>query len=249
MKKLLFCHMMILMIFLMSSTRVWAETLTLATGEWTPYSSETLEGYGFITEIITEVLTEMNMTPEYAFHPWTRCYSLVKRGKVWAAFPYSYTEERAEEVLFSETIGESTTKFFYYNKGQSYPYERLEDLRPYKLAGVKGYFYEQDFQHAGLDVSYTSDELSALKRLAAGRVDLMPMNELVGWALIQKHFPAEAKNFGTLEKAYDTNELKLIVSKDFPNASELLQRFNEALRHVTQSDAYRAIFTKYGLQP
>ncbi len=34
-----------------------AESLPLATGEWSPYTSEALEGYGFITEIITEVLT------------------------------------------------------------------------------------------------------------------------------------------------------------------------------------------------
>ena len=233
---------------MVNSAYVRAEKLTLATGEWTPYSSETLEGYGFITEIVTEVMVEMGLTPKYEFHSWTRCYSLVKRGRVWAAFPYSYTAERAQDVLFSDTIGESTTKFFYYNKEQPYPYERLEDLRPYKLAGVKGYFYEQDFQENGLDVSYTSDELSALKRLAAGRVDLMPMNELVGWALIQKHFPAEAEKFGTLEKAYDTNELKLIVSKEFPEGQELLQQFNEALQRVKQTDAYRAIFTKYGLQ-
>jgi polar amino acid transport system substrate-binding protein len=152
-------------------------------------------------------------------------------------------------VLFSETIGESTTKFFYYNKKQPFSYESLEDLRPYKLAGVKGYFYEQDFQDNGLDVSYTSDELSALRRLIAGRVDLMPLNELVGWALIRKHFPDKAEKFGDLEKAYDTSELKLIVSKEYAGGTELLQQFNETLQQVKQTEAYRAIFTKYGLQP
>lgn len=249
MKTLTFCRMMVLGVLLMSSPCLGAETLTLATGEWTPYSSETLEGYGFITEIISETLSQMGVTPQYEFYPWARCYSLVKRGKVWAAFPYSFTEERAEEVLYSERIGESTTKFFYYDKERPYPYETLKDLRSYKIAGVKGYFYEQDFRNNKLDVSYTSDELSALKRLAAGRVDLMPMNELVGWALIRKHFPEQADKFGTLEKPYDTNELMLIVSKDFPDGETLLQQFNEALRQVKQTDAYREIFAKYGLQP
>ena len=234
---------------LMSSSLTRADTLKLATGEWTPYSSETLEGYGFITEIVSKVLKDMEITPEYEFHPWDRCYSLVKRGKVWAAFPYSYTEKRAAEVLFSETIGESTTKFFYYDRQQSIPYEGLEDLRPYKIAGVKGYFYEQAFQDAGLEVSYTSDEISALKRLSAGRVDLMPLNELVGWALIRKLFPADIKKFGVLEKAYDTSELKLIVSKEYAGGEELLQQFNDRLQQVKQTDAYRAILIKYGLQP
>ncbi|MCP4396608.1 MAG: amino acid ABC transporter substrate-binding protein [bacterium] len=249
MKKMLLFRMMTVGLLLMSSTCVWADKVTLVTGEWTPYSSETLEGYGFIAEIITEVLADVDVTPEYEFHPWTRCYSLVKRGKVWAAFPYSYTEERAADVLFSETVWESTSKFFYYNKERPYPYENLEDLLPYKIAGVKGYFYEQSFQDSGLDVSYTSDELSALKRLAAGRVDLMPLNELVGWALIRKHFPDEVEKFGTLEKALRKSGLMLIVSKEYPGGEEFLQQFNEAFRRVKQTDAYKAILTKYGLQP
>jgi polar amino acid transport system substrate-binding protein len=35
-----------------------------------------------------------------------------------------------------------------------YEYETLEDLRPYKLGGVIGYFYEDLFNKAGLEVDY-----------------------------------------------------------------------------------------------
>lgn len=241
-----FCTLLV--IFVLSSTHVWAEKVQLATGEWPPYTSKNLEGYGFITEIISEVFIEMGREPEYEFHQWKRCYSLVKRGKVWAGFPYSYTEERAKEVLFSDTVGESTTKFFYYKKEKDYPYQTLEDLQSYKIAGVKGYFYEEDFARAGLNVSYTSDEISALKRLVAGRVELMPLNELVGWAFIKEHFPDEADNFGTLQKAYNVSELQLIVSKDYPNSTELLNLFNEALKKVKTSERYTTILMKYGLK-
>lgn len=244
MKKLL----VLFFIIFLSSTTVWAEKVPLVTGEWSPYTSENLEGYGFITEIISEVIKEMDMEPEYKFYQWKRCYSLVKRGKVWAAFPYSYTEERAQEVLFSDTVGESTTKFFYYKKTKDYTFETLEDLKPYKIAGVKGYFYEEDFNQAGLSVSYTSDETSALKRLVAGRVELMPLNELVGWALIKTEFPDEIDHFGTLPKAYSVAELKLIVSKDYPNSMELLKKFNETLKNVKTMESYNAILMKYGLK-
>jgi polar amino acid transport system substrate-binding protein len=37
-----------------------------------------------------------------------------------------------------------------------YEYETLEDLRPYKLGGVIGYFYEDLFNKAGLEVDYVS---------------------------------------------------------------------------------------------
>lgn len=238
---------MLLLIMFIISPIGWAESLPLATGEWSPYASEALEGYGFITEIITEVLHEMQMEPAYTFHTWKRCYSLVVRGDVWAAFPYSYTEERAREVLFSDTIGKSTTKFFYYGAEKTYHYETLDDLKPYKIAGVKGYFYEDAFRQADLDVSYTSDETSALKRLKAERADLMPLNELVGWDLIRQLFPDEAENFATIEAPYDVNELKLIVSKTYPNAEEYLEQFNAALQQVKSGKSYQYILDKYGL--
>ncbi len=234
-------------IILLSSTSIWAEKVQLVTGEWEPYTSEHLEGYGFITEIISEVFKEIDMEPEYMFHPWQRCYSLVKRGKVWAAFPYSYTEKRAQEVLFSDTVGESTSKFFYYKTDHGVQYETLEDLKPYKIGGVKGYFYEEEFEQADLNVTYTSDEISALKKLAAGRVDFMPLNELVGWGLIRKHFPDNVQDFGTLATPYNVTELKLIVSKDYPTAQELLNQFNAALEHVKTMESYRTILTQYGL--
>lgn len=237
----------LLLLIAITTPITWAESLPLVTGEWAPYTSEALDGYGFITEIVTEVFKEMSIEPVYTFQTWKRCYSLVVRGDVWAAFPYSYTEERAEEVLFSDTIGESTTKFFYYGQDTPYQYSTLDDLKPYKIAGVKGYFYEEAFTQAGLDVSYTADETSALKRLAAGRVDLMPLNELVGWGLIKELFPDEVNRFGTLETPYDTSELKLVVSKTYPDAQDYLQRFNATLQQVKTGDTYQQILKKYGL--
>ena len=236
-----------LLLFAFAATAAWADSLPFVTGEWDPYTSESLDEYGFITEIITEVLHEMQVEPRYSFTTWKRCYSQVVRGDVWAAFPYTYTAERAEEVLFSDTVGESTTKFFYYGTEKTYEYSTLEDLLPYSIAGVKGYFYEEALKKAGLNVSYTTDELSAFRRLAAGRVDLMPMNELVGWQLIQESFPEEAEHFGTLETPYDISELKLIVSKEYPRSQEYLDQFNSALQRVKAGEAYQKILQKYGL--
>jgi len=237
----------VVLMLLVASANVQAENILLATGEWVPYTSQKMEGHGFISEIISEVIREMKLTPRYEFYKWDRCYSLVIRGKVWAAFPYSHTEERAKEVLFSNSVGESTTKFFCFGKGKDFPYDKLTDLKPYKIGGVKGYFYEEAFKKAGLNVSYTSDETSALRRLAAGRVELIPMNELVGWELIKKVFPDKIGQFRTLDRAYDRDELKLIVSKKYPDSEKLLESFNNALKAVKGTARHKAILKKYGL--
>ncbi len=224
-----------------------AEPLAMATGEWTPYTSEHMEGYGFITEIVTETCREMNIDPEYRFYPWRRCYTAVLSGKVWGAFPYSYTEERAGEVLFSEPVGESKTVFFYY-KNKKCEFETIADLKPCKLGGVVGYFYEEAFKKADLNVDYAPDETSAVRKLFAGRTDLLPLNELVGWQIIRTEYPDHAKEFGVLKKPYDINELSMIVSKSYPDGESYLKRFNEALAKVKAGDKFKRILIKYGLK-
>ena len=133
----------LLIAFLLGVGNIGAETVKLATGEWTPYTSSNLEGYGFFTKIVTVVLKEMGVEADYVFYPWRRCYNSVLKGRVWAAFPYSYTESRAEQVLYSDAISFSVTRFFYYKKAaeaKSYIFNSLNNLRSYKLGGVKGYF-------------------------------------------------------------------------------------------------------------
>ncbi|MCK5673052.1 MAG: transporter substrate-binding domain-containing protein, partial [Spirochaetales bacterium] len=104
----------LLLCLLFIIVNVHSDEIPMATGEWTPYTSESMEHYGFFTQIVTEVFKEMGVEYKYVFYPWRRCYDSVLNSSVWAAFPYSYTEERAQDVMFSDAIAYSSTKLFYY---------------------------------------------------------------------------------------------------------------------------------------
>jgi polar amino acid transport system substrate-binding protein len=155
-------------------------------------------------------------------------------GKVWAAFPYSKTPQREKAVYFSDGISHSVTKWFYYERpgeNKAYKYTELADLKPYRLGGVKGYFYEQKFKKAGLEVDYSSKEINTIEKLVLGRIDLVPINELVARRLIKTHFPEKAKNFKTLDKPYSVKTLRLIVSRNYPESRAILKKFNKALKN------------------
>lgn len=214
-----------------------AQRLKMATGEWIPFTSASMAHFGEFTKRVTIVLNEMGAEPDYLFYPWRRCFDAVEKGRAWAAFPYSYTVERAKKVWFSDMLSCSKTVFFYYaGKGpaQGYHFERLEDLKAYRLGGVTGYFYEKSFENAGLHVDYVNKEIYALEKLKMGRIDLMPVNERVGWNLIKTHFPEDVRKFKVLPNPLSVNPLHLIVSKDYPGSKELLERFNRALRQCIQ---------------
>ncbi len=215
----------------------YAKNVPLTTGEWVPFTSASLDNYGAFTEIVSTVFKEMEMKPEYRFYPWSRCYDSVLKGRAWAAFPYSYTEKRAKEVLYSDAMYCSKTVFIYYekNKGEKqYKFNKLKDLKKYKIGGVSGYFYESIFKDANVKVDYASKEISCLEKLKLGRIDLCPVNELVGWHLIKTHFPQDVDNFKILAKPLSVDPLHLIVSKSYPNSKELLESFNTVLKRCVE---------------
>ncbi len=221
------------------------ESIPVATGEWAPYVSEHLDNRGFLVEILSEVFDQMEVDVEYRFYPWRRCYDSVTAGKVWAAFPYSKTDKRADEVRFSDKLSLSVTKFFVFGEPKVKQYESPESLRPYRVGGVIGYFYEETFNRLGLNVDYAAKEVSALEKLMMGRTDLLPLNELVGWHLIRTRFPDRMDRFGVLETPYSVDDLYLIVSKDYPDGKALLQRFNRALSVVKDQYIYRSILERF----
>ncbi|BBO88823.1 substrate-binding periplasmic protein [Desulfosarcina ovata] len=226
-----YCLTVFMVLFIASLSN--AQSIPLATGEWIPYSSKTLSNYGDFTARVTVVFNAMGLRPEYRFYPWGRCFDSVEKGRVWAAFPYSYTNERAEKVWFSDALSCSKTVFFHYaagNDSKQYHYNTLEDLKPYRIGGVTGYYYVPLFKKAGLSIDYVNKEIYAMEKLKLGRIDLMPVNELVGRHLIKTHFPDCIDKFKILDKPLTVNPLRLIVSKDYPGSKELLVKFNAALK-------------------
>lgn len=225
-----------------------AEKIVLATGEWIPYTGKAMENKGFVSEIVTQVLKSMNMETEIRFYPWRRCYQNVLMDQVWAAYPYSFTEERANEVAFSDDISFSTTKFFYCvrpDKKTTFNYNELTDLRQYKLGGVIGYYYEEQFKQAKLNVDYVAKEKMALEKLFLGRTQLLPLNEMVGWELIKNMFPDNVDMFGSLNKPLDRKSLKLIVNKKNEKSMALLKTFNTHLSTFMKSKQYQSIIDKF----
>ncbi len=225
------------------------KTIMLATGEYPPYASAEMAGYGMVTEIISATMKEMGSKPEYKFYPWKRCESSVKKGKVWATFPYGYTKERAKDFLFSDVLLETSTKFFYYKKHtkKKIEWKTLSDLKPYRIGGVLGYYYEADFKKAGLSVDYAPSEILSLKKAIRGRIALVPLDEAVGWSLIKKNFPDKSADFGVIDKAHDTSGNFLMVSKDYPDSKKLLQKFNTALKTIKQNGEMEVILKKYNM--
>ncbi|GAK52052.1 extracellular solute-binding protein, family 3 [Candidatus Moduliflexus flocculans] len=225
--------------------------ILLVTGEWAPYASEKLEGFGFYTAIVTAVLREMHREPAYKFYPWKRCELLVQKGDAFAAFPYSYTEERAAAYLYSEALANSSIDKLWYDtrRHPEMHIETLEDLRRYKVAGIAGYWFLEYFQQHDIPYHYVDTEELAFRKLVAGSLDIIPLDILVTKELLNRLYPEDIKYFGMLDMPeYKTIPLHLLVSKTYPNAEILLPQFNAAFRKIVKNGVYAQILQQYGVE-
>ncbi len=230
------------------SFNLFAQKVNLTTGEYAPYSSKALPNYGFFPEILNIVFKKINIEPNYQFFPWKRCENEVEAGKSWAAFPYGKSVEREKKFLFSDIIFNSKSSFFYYKKKPIDNWDKLSDLKSMTIGGILGYWYEEDFKKNGLKIDYTTKEISAIKKLMKGRVQLIVIDDLAIWALIKKNFPNEIGNFGTLAKPYSVSGNFLMVSKKYPKTKELLSKFNAALKELKNGAEIKAILDKYNVK-
>lgn len=225
--------------------------ITLVTGEWAPFTSESMEGNGVAAEIVTEAFKDIGVKVKYKFYPWNRCETMVKRGEVFGAIPYSKSEEREKIYSFSEPLLNAYSALFYdKNKIDKIDYEKLSDLKDYTIGVLEGYMYKEVFSELGFEkLELVDNELSGLKMLIAGRIDILPLTELIGWYMINKELPDEADKFETVE--YKDNSTTpasyIMVSKDFPKSDKILKAFNEGLKSIKEKGKYNNILNKYGV--
>ncbi len=223
-----------------------ARNIILLTGEYAPYVSAGMDNYGFTAEVVSYAFLSVGIETEFEFTSWENAEKKIATGKYFASFPHKRTIERQKFAYFSDPIAWSKSIFFYMKgKIKTVDFEAIRDLKTYKIAGVKGYYYVPMFKRAELNVSYSSNSEIAFKKLYLEQVDLVPENEFVGWVIIEKLFPDEMWRFGASLKALNEDSLHLMVSKKYPGSKVLLEDFNRGLKNIMKKGIYRSLLKKY----
>ena len=63
-----------IIVLLLNFSLVFAEKIDVifATGEYLPFTSERLDGYGVTSELVKAICQAADINPEYRFFPWKR---------------------------------------------------------------------------------------------------------------------------------------------------------------------------------
>jgi len=232
-----------LLFVLFSYTQVLAqETITLGSGEWSPYFSEKLMYYGVTSRVVSEAFASEGFDVKYAFRPWKRSMEEAKKGK-WVGTPgWSKNDERQKDFYYSEPIAQEENVFFYV-KGTGFKWDNIGDLAKYKIGAIKGYSYGEEIDSAdkngSIKVQRIGEELANFKKLLAGRVDVVLNNLDTGYNTILKNLsPEEAARITHHTKTVNSRPLYLLISKKADNSEALRDSFNKGLAKLKEGGQY-----------
>lgn len=217
-----------------------AETLTLAVGEWAPYTSKADSGARVAQVIVAESLKLAGIEASFAYVPWKRAYNKTLDGKYDATFPWYRTAERESVFVFPDTPLLRESYVFFHLKETPVQWESWEDLKRLKIGVQASDFTETLLKEKGLKVETLTDNAANFKKLMAGRIDIYPTALLVGYHTVQSLFgPEKAARLTHHPKPLKSDEMYIMFSKKAGPA--MAERFARGFAILKASGRYDAI--------
>jgi len=223
----------------------------LTTLEWPPYTSETLPDKGACVAVAKAAFAAMGYTLEVTFYPWQRCiYTAMNDKRYSGYFPEYYAEDRKENFIFSDPMGEGPLGFVE-QKQKPIHWKKLSDLEELRIGTVSGYVNTSEFdQKAGRDelrIEPVVDDVTNLKKLLVNRIDIAVMDKYVFQYLINTdHSVAVGKEELQFNKRLLENKKLYICFRKDKEGEELTRIFNEGLKKINfrsiQNDYFINVF-------
>lgn len=226
-----------------------AEEINLVTGEFAPYSGENLPNGGMLTDLVAGIFYQLGYPVSVTYLPWKRGYQQTLSGKFTATFPYSFSAERAEQMLYSAPLRSDYVHLFVHVDAQL-KYAKLADLRGARLCTALGYNLFPQIQEAVtqelVELITVREMDSCVRMMESRRADGIFLTEQAGWHLIEQTAGSRG-NYRMLQKPIHEVHEYLLVAKDYPGGAEILRRFNQELARRVANGDYQRLAARHGL--
>lgn len=221
----------------------------LATGHWPPYFDESANNGGMLAELITKAYATQGLSTHFTFLPWSRALMLAKSDQFDGTAAWSCVEERSDDFLYSFGVLPYHYVFFH-RRSLEFDWVSYEGLKEMSVGVTQDYSYNQMFENLA-DQGIVSTEMTAsdetnFRKLLAGRIDLFPMDPLVGMSMIKQWIaPEEAEELTFYPKPFSRSYYHVLFSHTNPRGELLRQRLDKGLRILWSSGEFDAIVEKW----
>ncbi|GGD67993.1 ABC transporter substrate-binding protein [Lacimicrobium alkaliphilum] len=210
------------------------ESIDIATGEWPPYTSASLPQDGYVNHVVRSAFGEMGIQVSFIYQPWARSYEGAKKGD-YAATSYWYQDPKHQaDFLLSTPLTKEKVVFFRRKSGRPLHWDELADFDDLRIGLSRSYTYTQAlWEYANANphrISVVNTDTQNIKMLLLERIDLFPVQELVGWNLVHGLFaPEQANRIETLQPPLSEKTGHLLFPKRNAGSERWRDLFNRGL--------------------
>jgi polar amino acid transport system substrate-binding protein len=227
--------------FILLYTSAKAETIKIATSELPPWASESLPYGGLINRIVASAFKISGIEVEFHYLPWKRALNATKVGQYHASSFWEADKSYEHDFYHSDLIETDAVVFFHKKSLSPFHWENLSDLSALRIGTTRGCSYTEDFLDLAeadqLRVSVTNDELTNLKRLVKGEIDLFPLSKSAGDYLLNNYFSEqEASEIVADPKNINSGKSYILFSRQIPGNDRYLALFNKGLKQLKQEN-------------
>jgi polar amino acid transport system substrate-binding protein len=220
-------------------------TIHLTNGDWAPYSGAALTHNGCDAWVVSEAFARQGITVEYAFFPWARGYQLAQSGVFDGTLEWGDTSSHRGSFYLSADFISDQNLVFFYRKDHPFTYTGLNGLGGKLVGMTSGYVYQDEFNHdreTGLiKVEEASSDEANLRKLLAGRIDVFPLEQLVGNTILANNFtPAENSQI-THSAPFAKFHPYVLLTKANPENAARMALFDEGFKQLKASGRYAEI--------
>lgn len=167
----------------LSSSLFANEKVDVVTENWKPFNYEEDGSIkGTATEIVRAVLDRLNINYTITVFPWARSYNMALTQQNVLIYSIIRTPGREELFKWIGPVSDSDhICLFKLSKREDILVESLDDAKHYRIGVAKnspmhGHLINLGFDKNSIDVT-TANQLSNIKKLLFGRIDLLPASE------------------------------------------------------------------------
>jgi len=162
---------------------------------------------------------------------------------------WSCTPERQKSFLFSQPIL-PFRYVFYYRSADSFDWQNIADLKGKTIGLTQDYAYGNALKKAArkgiVKTDMTTSDESNFRKLVVGRIDLFPIDPVVGEYIIKNELPPELGK----EITFDPTPLRnaayyILFNEKNPDSKKLKTLFDAGLAMLKKSGRLEQIAAEY----
>ncbi len=226
------------------------DKIPIVTGtSYPPYNDQNAPGGGLTVMLMEQVMERAGLETTTTILPWARALRETAQGKFAATYPYIQTPERAHDFLFSTIL----VKFNRHLLALPDTADQLQDINdltgtttclPVSWAVPSALVPLLEAER--LSLQRVRDMPQCLSMLQAGRVDSVIANqELAHSLVIANGADPDRVRPGLKGQPVESMPFRILVSRNWPDASELLQRIDSALESMRGDGSYDQIVADF----